>query len=313
VAGRPDEVGGDEPVQRPGHALRVGGRGDRGEVGVERIAGDGGAVDQRARVIRERGDLQPDRGHQRRRERLRRVARDAAQLLQEQRVAARLLHDALAQRRVGDRGDELARRVVGQRARLEVGEAGRAAGGVEQAGGGILRAERERQQMRSARRAAQQVQDELDRRLVGPVQVVEQQRDRPLAAEQLEQRAHGAVVAEALGGARRRELRRLGVRERRGGQDRRQIGADRLDAARVERRDVVVERVDGEAERDRALVLGRPPFEHEHAGPGRALAHRGHQRALADARLPEHAERASRARRRLLDGCVRRGELRLAS
>jgi hypothetical protein len=157
------------------------------------------------------------------------------------------------------------------------------------------------------------VQDELDRRVVGPVQVVEQQRDRALAAQQLEQRAHRAVVAEALGRAGRGCGGRLGVRGRGGRQDRGEIRPDRLHAPRVQRRDVVVERVDREAERHRPLVLGGPSLQHEHPGGLRALAHDRQQRALADARLAEYADRAPRPGGRLLHGAFCGGELCLAS
>ena len=73
-------------------------------------------------------------------------------------------------------------------------------------------AQREHEQVRRARRAPQQVLDELQRRVVGPVEVVEDQRGRPLAREQLDQRAQRAVVAEALGGGVGRPDRRRAAR-----------------------------------------------------------------------------------------------------
>jgi hypothetical protein len=98
-----------------------------------------------------------------------------------------------------------------------------------------------------------------------------------------------------------------------GRQHRGEVGPDRLHAPRVQRGDVVVERVDGQPERHRPLVLGRAALEHEHARGRGAVAHGRHQRALADPRLAEHAERTARPRRRLLDGVRRGGELRLAA
>jgi hypothetical protein len=145
------------------------------------------------------------------------------------------------------------------------------------------------------------------------VQVIEQQGDRALAAQELQERTHGAVIAEPLRRAGCRCRKRLSVRGRGRRQDGRQIRADGLHAPRVERRDVVVERIDGEPERDRALVFGRPALQHEHPCGRGALAHRRHQGALADAGLTEHAERAACSGGRLLDGVVRGGELPRAS
>ncbi len=80
----------------------------------------------------------------------------------------------------------------------------------------------------------------------------------------------------------------------------------------MQRRDVIVERVDHEAERDVALVLGGAALEHQHPLRAGALAQRAEQRALADAGLAEHPHGA-RLRARLLHAQLERGELRLAS
>jgi hypothetical protein len=140
-----------------------------------------------------------------------------------------------------------------------------------------------------ARRAAQQVQDGLDRGVVGPVQVVEQQGVGLLAPELVEQRAERAVQAIALAGRDRRRA----LADRR--EDRAELRPGGLDARRLHRRNVLVERVDQQAERHLVLVLGRPPAEHEQPGglgPRRQL---GQQRALADPGLAEDRQRASLA------------------
>jgi hypothetical protein len=314
VAGGTDEVGGDEAVERDGD-VAVSQRRCGGELGIERVARDGRALDQGPRGRRQRPDLEADRRHEGRRQRLSRIARDPTQLLEEQRIAARLAHDAVAQRAVRQLGDERAGGVVGERAGLDVLPRGRRAGGVEQPRRGRLGPQREREQVRRARRPAQQVQDQLDRGLVGPVEVVEHQRDGPLAAQQLEQRPDRAVVAEALcrsrGGTVAADA--TGARRRRRGQHGGEVGSDRLDAARVQRRDVVVERVDHEPERHGAPVLCRAALEHEHPGVRRALAQRTEQGALADPGLAEQPQRASAAAPCILHGPVHAGELRLAS
>jgi hypothetical protein len=66
----------------------------------------------------------------------------------------------------------------------------------------------------------------------------------------------------------------------------------------MQARDVLVQRVDGDRERQIALVLGRPTLQHEQRGScGRArlLGDRGQQRALADPGLAEHGQDARAA------------------
>jgi hypothetical protein len=310
VAGRADEVGRDQAVQR--HE-RVGGfqaRGRGGQLRVERVAGHGRAVEQRARRGRQRADLELDGGQQRRRQRALGVAGDARQLLEEERVAGGLASEALAQARVGHVADQLERRGVGKRGEGDEPAAG-GAGRVQDARRGLDGPQGEGEQVRRAGGAAQEVQDQLDRGVVGPVEVVEQQGHRPLAREQLQQCAEGAVAAEALAGAR---CRRRGARERRRRRQRRgQVGADGLDAAGMHRRDVVVERIHHEPERDVALVLGRAAVEDEQAGGPRAPGQGVQERALADPGLPEHGEHAALALTHGGHGAIRGGQLALAS
>ena len=301
VARRAHEVDGHEPVEwrRDRAGVQLGG--ERRELGVERVAGDRCALDQRPRRARQHLQLDADRrGHARRH-----PGPGARQLVQEQRVAVGLAGDPLA---IGDVAQQRERLVMAERFQVQVLGAG-----VERAhrDAAFRRAQREHEQVRRARRAAQQVLDELDRRVVRPVQVVQRQSDRALAGEQLDQPAQRPVVAEALRGGLGRGGRRHAVR--RGRQHRAEPGIQRLDAARVQGRNMVVERGDGERERHLALVLGRAPGEREQ--PGRAGALRGgfQQRGLADPRLTADQHDARLAAAHVLHRPLHRVELAIAS
>ena len=173
-------------------------------------------------------------------------------------------------------------------------------------------AQREHQQVRGTRRAAHEVLDELDRRVVGPVEVVEQQRHRAFAAQQFHQRPQRAVIAEALrrrGGVRRRRFVAVG----RGRQDGTEHRAERLDAPRMQRRDVVVERGDRERERDVAFVLGGAALERQQACGAGALGGRLEQGGLADPGLGDHHQHARGAPAHVLERAPDRLQLRIAS
>ncbi len=111
------QVGGHERVECRRRGRRLQARGDRGQLGVERLADDRRALDQRARLVRQRGDLEADRRQQRRRQRAVAAVGDARELVQVERDPARLAHDALAHRRVRHARDELERRLDGRAAR----------------------------------------------------------------------------------------------------------------------------------------------------------------------------------------------------
>ena len=128
--------------------------------------------------------------------------------------------------------------------------------------------------------------EQLDRRVVAPVQVVEHEHERPVA-----RRAARAARAPrgARGSARRRPLR---SRRRRPSQRREdlaelgdELGVPAVLEVELLRGDVGVERVDPDAERQVALELGRRAGEHEVAALLGAAAQLGEQPRLADARL----------------------------
>jgi hypothetical protein len=149
--------------------------------------------------------------------------------------------------------------------------------------GGAPGPERDREQDRRGRAAAQQCRQQLGRRDVAPVQVVEDEHERPGCREELQQRAHRAVRAVAL----------VGDRTLTGGPGAPQRGEDPGELADqcgvpgrvelvVQGGDVGVERVRPHAERHLALELRRRPSEHEAAPVLGAPAQLGEQPRLAD-------------------------------
>ncbi len=144
------------------------------------------------------------------------------------------------------------------------------------------------------------MRDELERRVVGPLQVVEQHEHRRGGGELLEQRADRAMGAIALvlqrGG-------RCGARGADGGQHARELGdavaEHPLDPLGAEPGDVVVERVDPHAERQVLLELGAAAGQDDAVAllpaAGELLQHAG----LADAGLAAQRDEAGIAPERL--------------
>ena len=206
----------------------------------------------------------PIAGQQRRRQRAVAAVGDPRELVQVQRDAARLAHDTLAHRRVRHARDELERRLAVERVERELLPPGRAARRVEQAAGRADRARGDHQQRRNRDGPAQQVQNELERGLVGPVQVVQQHGNRP---EPDQPRRDRAVAQEALG--------------------------DRHLAGRAR---VLAERVDDQPVGHVALVLGPAPGDDLQSRRACALADLRQQGTLAQscsAQQPEHPARAT--------------------
>ena len=155
---RTHEVHRDQAVER-GECRRSGQRrGGRGQLGIERLAGDGGALQQRPRLRVQRANLPRDGGDQRSGQ----LAAAAGELAQEQRVAARVGDDPPAQLRVGDAAEEALRVGVGQRRQRQRLPPGRAERGLQQPLRGGAGTGREDQQLRRFRRTAQQVQHQLE-------------------------------------------------------------------------------------------------------------------------------------------------------
>jgi hypothetical protein len=215
-----DQVGVRDLVER-GERARLRHAGDAGgDTDLERLAGDRRAVQQRERGSRAGRELGGDRRADGPRDAV--LARTCArQLLDEERVAAALLVDGAAGAREQPLGVVAAERPQ----RNAPSEAGRVARWPA----------RDRQQHARVGRAVDERRDQLDRGRVGPVQVVQQQRQPAAGGEPLEQRPHRAVEAVAL----LHERRAARVRERRQrGEDRRQfcevIGTEPGEAGRIQ-------------------------------------------------------------------------------
>ena len=293
----------DELVERGTRVGEPAGRlGDR-ELGG--VAGDRRAAQQVARGRGERRDLLPERGGHGRRDaaavRGRRVGRGgrraaARELLQVERVAAAEpveLRPDPGGHAVAEQGVRLVR---AQRCERDVDHAAVAGGGLER--GEHRRREAARavgggeQQLR-ARRAPQQVGDQLERRVVGPLEVVEQDHDRRRGGEVLEQRADGAVgaVALVLQGGRGRRVARADRRQH-AGELRDAVAEHPLEPVLAEPGGVVVERVDPDAERQVLLELGAAAGQDHAAALGAAIGELLEHPRLADAGLAADGDEA---------------------
>ena len=124
---------------------------------------------------------------------------------------------------------------------------------------GLARAKRPRHQHRRLRRAAQQMGDELDGGAVGPVQVLEHEHQGLRSGQALDQVAHCVVSSEALGrggGAGSGPLERAQGREH-AGDLRHVLRGQAAEGSRLERCEVLVERIDDQPEGQLLLELRR--------------------------------------------------------
>ena len=151
------------------------------------------------------------------------------------------------------------------------------------------RAMGDRNQHRAERGAPHQVAQQLQRRLIAPVCIVEHQHQgirRPKEAQQRTHRPMNPITLLARQ-PRRRQPPDPGQRRKR----RRELPdapvPERPPAPRVHRRQVIVERVDEDMERDILLELRRAATKNKTAGGLRALRQRFQQPRLADPRLPD--------------------------
>ena len=152
--------------------------------------------------------------------------------------------------------------------------------------GGLTGPHSEGEQNRRRRLPASQRGDQLERRAVAPVQVVQHQHERPLVGYQAQEatdRAMGPVALVrdgrrgAVGSLQRREhLGELGA----------QLLIPGLVLGEVLRDHVRVEGIDPDAERHLALELGGSAREHDVAALLGARAELSKEARLADARLP---------------------------
>ena len=135
------------------------------------------------------------------------------------------------------------------------------------------------------------------------MQVVEHDQHELLGGEALEEIAHGAMGAEALG--RGRPLGRSRVVRAQRGEHRRQLphvlGGQTAEVARIKRLEILVESVDEGTERQGALEL-RCASMQRHGPAVLALVQEIEQQPrLADSRFPGDEDEALRARERLAE------------
>ena len=166
---------------------------------------------------------------------------------------------------------------------------------------------------RPARRAVEQRDEQVDRRGVGPLDVVEAQHERPVARELLEQRADGAVRAMALH-ARGERGRRGGLGG--GGEDRGEVGAGAVDprgrggAQRAERH---IEGVDPQTVGQGVLPLGGAAVQDGRAALAGEDGELREQAGLADAGLAAERDDARRPGGGRVDRAREDGELGVAA
>ena len=314
--GGAEQPGGEDLVERRGRLRRAQAAGRGGELELHGLADDRAAPGEPPRVGAERLDLLAERGRDRgghagrpgrtvRRRGGRRVggmggASIRARELREIEGVAAALAVEVGAAGGGDAGAEQRPGLLGgQRRELELAHPALARGGLERRGdpaGELARAVGERDQHLPPRRAAQHVGEQLERGVVGPVQVVEHDHDRAARGEALEQGTHRAVGTEALvlHAGHRRPLR-AGERREHAGQLAEAVADEALDARLAERGDGAVERVDPHSERQLALELGRAARQHHVPGGLGAVAQLAQEPRLADARLPAEHEPAAPA------------------
>ena len=296
--GRPDQVAVEQHVERV--QRRVAGLlgDDDREVELERLPDQRARLEQPARGRRQAVELDRERrdhrGRHREVVRSRPAARPglgvagARELLQVERVAA--AHDAepVRPRGVGPARQQRHGVGLGQRAELDALDDAAPLGGLERRGqppAPLPLAARERDDEAARRRPPQHVREHLDRRLVGPVQVVEHQQQPAPGRQPLEQAGDGPVRAEPP-----RAVRPPLERREDGAEIRRRLAGDAREARRVEAGEVLVERVDQDPERQVDLVLGGAALEHEHLALVGAPAQLVEQAGLADAGLAGELE-----------------------
>ena len=263
-----------------------------GQRDIEWISGDGRSCEPHPRRGRQRGQLavqrRPDAvGHAQPVVRGASIGgRDAArELQQEERVAAALAIHVLAF--AGwDSAEQLARRGARERCDVQAQRLLSAHRSGERAGQGrreLRGAEPERQQHAGAGWMSQEVDEQLDRRGIGPVHVVERDEDVAVGGQRSEEVADGAIGPIALLRRHRRSLRsdRLEGRED-AGQLRREVAGERGAPRRAQSQQPVVQGVGERAERQLTLELGGAALEDDVSAPARCAAQLVEEAALAD-------------------------------
>ena len=157
------------------------------------------------------------------------------------------------------------------------------------------------------------MRDELQRRVVGPVQVVEYDHDRSPCGKALQQEADGSVSAEPLVAQHR-------LLPASGGPDARQhprelddaVSDEAFEPVVADRAHVVVEGVDPHAEGHVALELRSAPGEDEMSTPRGGARKLRQQPGLADARTSVERKAARLSARQRVERMLKRPQLKPA-
>ena len=280
MLGRAHESPPDERVETGQGLIGVEPARGGGKVEVERVARDGGAVEQHPGRRGQGGALGAD-GRDDAAGRLG-PGTGARQLLEQQRVAPGPREHALAVVRVVEAGQQGLGGFASERAEVERG------GGTDrqQPLRHVARTERGDKQVRPLGRAPHQVLEQFQRGRVGPVDVVEDESERMASRKRVKPVAQPTVQPPSLGWRRGRRERHV-----------------------VE----WLERLGHRREGDVALQLGRPAPQHREAAFGRPVAEPVEQAGLADAGLAAHQQHGALPAGRRLDQAADRVELRIPS
>ncbi len=161
--------------------------------------------------------------------------------------------------------------------------------------------DRRRKHHGRVRRAPEQMADELHRRIVAPLQIIEREQQWPRRRQTLEQLPRRKVSPEPLCRGPEDCARRAHRTEcwKHRSQLPELLRGNAVKRACVKRGQVTVKRIDEQPKREVALQLGRPALQHQttnRLGVARQLRD---QRALADTRLATHDHEPRRAGTRL--------------
>ncbi len=225
------------------------------------------------------------------------------QLLDVERVPAALAVEARAVDRIGLAGDQGLRVLSAERGERQQGADARPRGSLELGEEPRRRLSvRDCQQERPAE-PTQQVGQHLDRAGVGPVHVIERQHHWLAPGQPLEHvadRVMQPVALRALTGS----ARAAAVWPRQGGEDRGKLGqrvlVEGAEHRRFHRRQIVVERVDDQPERDVTFEFGGAALEHQVAPILAPAAQLRQEPRFADSRLARDLDEPRLSGRQLI-------------
>ena len=208
--GLADEIQAQQLVERVDRCRLVGSGGRGRQLGIEGVSRDGGALEDEACLLGEQRELLGERGGDRSRDvdagerrlvgrrRLVGTVGRPRELLEVEGIAAAFLVEA---GRVCSVADQLAGLLGAERPKLDTRDRAGAVRPFDRGAepvGHLPRPHGERDEYLRGRRSVEERAEQLDRRRIRPVDVIEHEHHRLGLRERLEQRADGAVAAVAL-------------------------------------------------------------------------------------------------------------------